>query len=422
MKQKRRLLICLLLSFCFILSGCGTTIDTKTEEEILTEMKEFTLSDGSASLYFDKNWISEDTGLVNLMMVSEDKGNELGALMFQFPKNSAFQVYSVEDAKELIKKSYQISEEKEVEAFEISGMSNVSVIQSKMAVAGLNSEGETVIDSVSGEACFAYGETDYAFYAIGYMSFKNDTTMEDLLPYLKASCSKFQESEDIIEKNTKSTVEVTDTIRWFNASYAVLTELNGWDYNVFAGLPTSETATGIAKLSLQSSWDITDRTTADETILWLLEEGHGAGFRDYVFYLEDYGFEQADDKEAFLLEHFEITKEQVPLYESWYEMYQQYGETAIDGWDYCRALNLLGFGYLAGYYTIEEALDMSLEIAQFLQPLYDSWDDLVGSWLRGYEYWAEESSAERQAVYEEIKARSDNPYQVDFKMKLEKTW
>lgn len=422
MKQKKTLLICLLLSFCFVLSACGTTSNTKTDESILEEMKEFALSDGSASLYFNKDWTATDTGLVNLMMVTEEDENELGALIFQFPKNSAFQVYSVEDAKELIKTSYQISEEEEVEAFEIPGMSNVSVIQGKMAVEGLNSEGETIADSVSGEACFAYGETDYAFYAIGYMSFASDTKMEDMLPYLRVSCSKFKESEEVIKQNTIGTVELTDTVRWFNASYAVLTELNGWDYNIFAGLPMSDTAKGIAALSLQSWWEVTDRASADEMIDWLLEEGHRADFVDYVLYLKEYGFEQAENREEFILEYFDVTAEQAPLYVSWYEMYEQYGETAIDGWDYCRALNLLSFYYLAGYYTEEEALDKSLEIAQMVQPLFESWDDLVGSWLRGYEYWAEESSAERLAIYEEIKTRSDNPYQIDFKMKLEKTW
>ena len=82
----------------------------------------------------------------------------------------------------------------------------------------------------------------------------------------------------------------------------------------------------------------------------------------------------------------------------------------------------MSFYYLAGYYSENEALDKSLEIAQTVQPLFGSWDDLVASYMRGYEYWAGESSAERQAVYEDIRSREDSPYQVDFKMQLEKTW
>ena len=47
---------------------------------------------------------------------------------------------------------------------------------------------------------------------------------------------------------------------------------------------------------------------------------------------------------------------------------------------------------------------------------------MMDSYLRGYEYWAEESSDERRGIYEEIKAASDSPYQLDFQMSLEKTW
>ena len=107
---------------------------------------------------------------------------------------------------------------------------------------------------------------------------------------------------------------------------------------------------------------------------------------------------------------------------SWYKMYEEYGANAIDGWDYCRAMNLLSFYYLAGYYTEQEVLEQSLEIAKMIQPLYESWDELIASYLRGYEYWAEESSEERRAVYEELKEKEDSPYNIDFKMELVKTW
>lgn len=77
---------------------------------------------------------------------------------------------------------------------------------------------------------------------------------------------------------------------------------------------------------------------------------------------------------------------------------------------------------MAQYYTEEEALNKSLEIAQMVQPLFGSWEELVESYLRGYEYWAEESAEERRQVFEDLKSRPDNPYQVDYNTKLEKTW
>ena len=229
-----------------------------------------------------------------------------------------------------------------------------------------------------------------------------------------------QEAEADWEEDSTAQ-ELTDTIRWFNASYAILTELNGWDYNRFAGLPVNEQTRQMQIEALEEWWGVTDRTTADETLDWILTEGHRSGFGEDMAYLEDIGIGQTADRKGFLME-LGLTAEEADMYLGWYEMYEQYGDKAIAGWDYCRALNLMSFYYLAGYYSEEEALDKSLEIAQMVQPLFESWDDLIASYMRGYEYWAEESSAERQAIYEDIKSREDNPYRIDFKTDLQKTW
>ncbi len=109
-------------------------------------------------------------------------------------------------------------------------------------------------------------------------------------------------------------------------------------------------------------------------------------------------------------------------YADWFAFYEQYGSDAAAGWDYSRAMSLLGYYYLAGYYTEEEALDQSMETAVVIQSTFDSWDDFMESYFLGYEYWAEESSDERRALYEEIKAASDSPFQLDWGMTFEKTW
>ena len=128
------------------------------------------------------------------------------------------------------------------------------------------------------------------------------------------------------------------------------------------------------------------------------------------------------DRLAFVKDNFIVNDEEAQEMVDSYPLFAEYGETAIDGWDYCRALNLLSFYYLAGYYTEQEALDKSLEIAKTVQEKFGSWDELVDSYLRGYQYWAKESSDERRGIYEDLKSREDNPYAVDFKTPLEKTW
>ena len=226
------------------------------------------------------------------------------------------------------------------------------------------------------------------------------------------------------DQEEESSVELTDTVRWFNASYAILTELNKWDYNVFAGLPANDIVKEMEIQSLEEWWSVTDRASADETLKWALEEGHRTNFAENMKMLEEDGLGNvaAEERLDFMLNNYDVTEEGAQSYVNAYGMYEQYGAGAIDGWDYCRAMNLVSFYYLAQYYTEEEALDQSLEIAKSIQELFTSWDDLVDSYLRGYEYWAEESSQERREVYEDLKSRPDNPYAVDFNTALEKTW
>jgi len=218
--------------------------------------------------------------------------------------------------------------------------------------------------------------------------------------------------------------EVSDTIRWFNASYAILTDLNGWDYNLFGGMEPTPSNEELEKQLLDEWWGVTDRASADETLDWILAEGHRAEFADNMTYLEEDGFGELSEEERvpYLLQYYEMDEDEANFYTNCYTMYEQYGIDAITGWDCCRAMNLLGYYYLAGYYTEEEALDQSLVIAQDIQTIFGSWDELVDSYLRGYEYWAEESSDDRRAVYEDLKTRADNPFAVDYNMTLEKTW
>ena len=410
MKQKRvsrmiSLFMIMILAFT-MLQGCGGG-KVATAEELLAEMKEFSTPDGSATIYLNKEWITEDAGSDTFLTAGSKDGRE-AVLMMQFPKGGIFPVESMDDLKELVETSYGMTDYQEAEAFEVPGMTNISVGNCKMSS-----------DGTTAQVYLLSGETEYAYYSIGFVATK---ISDKNRAAFKASLSKFTEVVPEVENN--STAEVTDTIRWFNASYAVLTDLNGWDYNLFGGLPANDDSMAIEKELLNSWWGVTDRQSADENLNWILEEGHRTGFAEDMKLLEEAGLgEVAEaDRGEFLLANFDIDAESVDGYVNSYSMYEQFGENAIAGWDYCRALSLMGYYYLAGYYTEEEALDKSLEIAMIAQPLFESWDDLMDSYLRGYEYWAEESPDERRGVYEDIKTRDDSPYTIDYKMTLQKTW
>ena len=346
--KTKNVLAGVILGLTISLAGCGTT--TASEEDLLAGMKQFELSNESASLYLDKDWETQDTGLDTMLAAGTSNGSE-AVFMDQFPKGSSYYpVESLDDVKKYVSDNFQASDEEEVEAFEIPGMSNVSVTKCKISSGGVNAD-----------ACMAYGETENAYYTIIYMTNHwNDSKMASF----KVSCKNFAESGDAFEEEDATTAELTDTIRWFNAACAILTELNGQDYNRFAGLPANETTQKMAGKSLEEWWEVTDRASADETLDWVLNEGHRTDFQSNMESLDQAGIKDAADRKSFILENYDVTDEEAEKYAENYEMYEQYGADAITGWDYCRALNLLSMYYLAGYYTEQEALDQSLEIAK----------------------------------------------------------
>lgn len=223
-------------------------------------------------------------------------------------------------------------------------------------------------------------------------------------------------------KNTK--VADSDTVQWFNNTYAVLTVLNQRDYRVYIGSSPSISDKMIAKALLYKTWNVTDRESADEMLLWLLEEGHRVPFAEELGYLSEMGLADVpeDQRAEAILDAFELDTQQAKQYAVWFSLYEKYGEDAAAAWDYSRAMWLLSYYYLAGYYTAEESLDQSLTLAGTIQTTFDSWDSFMESYFAGYEYWSEESSDARREIYENLKASSDNPFVLDWNTPLERTW
>ena len=381
--KKLALVICLTAALASAaLQGCRA----KTPEDMLAQMQEFSTPDDTASIYLDKSWKTEEAPMDGWLIAASSREDN-AVFLLQFIKNGlSSQAGSMEDVKDIIKTSYNLSGETKAEAPEVPGMTNVTAITGRMSV-----------DSAEVDAYIVYGETDYAYYSMAYAA---DKMNDSKIASFKVSCSKFRENAPEAE------------------------DLNGWDYNRFAGLAANDDVMAMEQKSLEEWWSVTDRATADSTLDWILTEGHRATFAEDMAYLEEAGIRDIapQERSAFLLDQFEMTEDEAQNYAEMFGFYEQYGPDAIAGWDYCRAMNLMSFYYLAGYYTEQEALDKSLEIATAMQPLFESWDDLMDSYMRGYEYWAEESADERRAVYEDLKTRDDSPYTVDFKTELVKTW
>lgn len=223
---------------------------------------------------------------------------------------------------------------------------------------------------------------------------------------------------------------LSDTVLWFNATYAPLTYSNGGNWRLVGGMEPSYYNERLEKVLLERDWDVVDRESAVETIEWLREEGHRETFRNYRQELEE--MELLDVDADVFLEAITSTEMEGYLfrYVIVYSLYQSgLDEDAIAAWDLCRINQLCGDFYICGYLTYEEAMDISLENSLVLQKKYDSWDELVNSYMLGYQFWksdpctTEDSpTLQRYQYYEMLLEMLDGPYELDWNMELKKDW
>ncbi|MCM1267020.1 MAG: DUF1266 domain-containing protein [Bacteroidales bacterium] len=388
MNMKRSVkFLSLVLALALPIAGCGAETDTpKTvgteaaadSTDSGTDAKaepliSFTSEDGSVRIEASKQWKQESAASITgddsyswmtagwIMLTGQD--NE-SLMVAQYAKD-LFPIQNLDDLKQMLSASFPADAITDVTAVDnptVSGMEVWETDACKM----------TDDNGVPGELRILYGATEYAHYLILYAASEIDDEAAALFDRI---CTSFTETAPEAE----TAAMLPDTVQWFNNTFAVLTVQNGWDLSLYGGLPHDEYGKGMAEYLLESAWEVTDRESADETLDWLLEEGHRVSLQ------EEYDIDAA-------------------------------------GWDYSRAMMLLSYYSLTELYTEEEALDQSLEIAKTIQNSFDSWDDFMESYLIGYEYAMEADSAERREIYEQLKASSENPFQLDWNTPLEKSW
>lgn len=220
----------------------------------------------------------------------------------------------------------------------------------------------------------------------------------------------------------------SDTIWWMCSAYAIYTEYNGKEHRYVGGITQADRRyyASAVQEALSDGWGITGREDVESTLNFLLAEGgHRKSYRELVEQMKEDGLMDLSENEA----KVQFPQEERERYEAAYTAYQKLGEKAIDGWDYSRALQVLGDCYQCGYISLEECLDLSLPVAREYQAAYDNWDEAAMSYLYGYQFWqsGQESYDEyeieaRWNVYEELKDMENGPYSVPYDTELENTW
>lgn len=249
------------------------------------------------------------------------------------------------------------------------------------------------------------------------------TASEDYL--YPINVNRIDLSSNLVQEDIES-----DTIQWFNATYAPLTAANNGDYTLIGGDEKNPYFTQLYAAVISRDWGVDNRKDAYDMIEWLIYEGHHQSYLERIRQMEEDGWFELDSLEA----KEEIEKaandtEEKNKYLTAYHTYQIYGEKGIKAWDLCRAIQLCGDYYLCDYYTLEEAMNQSLLIAKLIQEEYGSWEEMAESYLLGYEYWRGEDGSDkysatyrRRTIYEELQEEPQGPYTVDWNTELKDTW
>lgn len=220
---------------------------------------------------------------------------------------------------------------------------------------------------------------------------------------------------------------VPDTIKWINGTYAVLTYADKGNFNDVGGFLKNDSTEMRVKKLLDELWKVNDPKSAKDTIEWLLNGGgHRQSFLDTVY---EIGLDKVLDQNELDGLTDELKESDRSYINMMYKAYMKYGDNAIDAWDLCRANQLLGYYYIAGYYTYEEALDKALSISKTIQETYSSWEDMAESYLYGYQYWQEDDindknspSYARYKIYEKVKKAKNSPYKLNWNLDLKREW
>lgn len=189
----------------------------------------------------------------------------------------------------------------------------------------------------------------------------------------------------------------SDTMKWINGCTAILNMQCYWDQNIFGGFEKTAFIKWAKKTVLKRTWGVKKRRQLDEVLNSLL---NARSVQNYYEVLENNGLEQIDDNIYF--------------------------ECA---WDLQRVIFVSSLGYLAGYMTKNEALDISLNAAKEIQKIFTDWNHFNTSYLVGHMLWfgvgfeVEKSMPyTRKKIYDYEKNRKYNPWLVDWNTELKKEW
>ncbi len=143
------------------------------------------------------------------------------------------------------------------------------------------------------------------------------------------------------------------------------------------------------KMLFEWGWGAFTYDNAKETAEHCINSGHNSKFMEYCNTSP-----MASGQTAL------YNKFQLAILE---ETRQKYPRAGFLGWDLVRALSVVGGAYMGGIMSYEEASRIALDVCRRMQANFSSWDDMIGSYTLGYQFWRGKRNTDRLRYYKKLK-------------------
>lgn len=157
-------------------------------------------------------------------------------------------------------------------------------------------------------------------------------------------------------------------------------------YFVFPFKPEDDKDGKEAKATLADYWDIHDKAGLEQSLTWLLEEGHQAQYARYRKAIDENGGKDADLSKVDMAKYGFSAKDKDGL-EFVKAHYTSFSPAGIKAWDLARFINNICIAYQAGYFVRGEAVAWLQKAPLIARKAYSDWKTYFNDFLLGREFW-----------------------------------
>lgn len=185
---------------------------------------------------------------------------------------------------------------------------------------------------------------------------------------------------DIMED--KTVADGSNLEAWAVAMGAIRGELDNMNPERFGQTARTDQTAQKFQARLSSDWNIKNREDLIATIQRMTYNGHNITFQQEAAIVTGLSDEELAQLVA---ASNETGKYMWPIVK---QLSEKWGTQGVLGWDLSRMSNLAQWGYMAGYITYAEALELIQPAAELTAKTFSSWEEFYENYLDGYNWWA----------------------------------